>query len=90
MIRNRYLPLWLHRVCNGLLAAAICASIASVGISHSVSAGWLHGFSFAAFYLSAPLGIFFACITRRVSIVEGVAGGEGYDELDTKTPEQKS
>jgi hypothetical protein len=40
---------------------------------------------------SVPAGIVLACIAPRFSIVEGLAGGEGYDELhdpnEKKTPD---
>jgi hypothetical protein len=32
-------------------------------------------------WTSVPVGILLACIAHRFSIVEGLAGGEGYDEL---------
>jgi hypothetical protein len=81
-IYNRYLPTWLHRLCNGILGAAGAAALASLGLSRFPPGHLLHRLAALLLYLSLPIGIFLALIARRFSIVEGLAGREGYDELN--------
>jgi hypothetical protein len=33
MIHNRYLPLWLHRICNGVFGAALLLGIGNIWFS---------------------------------------------------------
>ncbi len=80
MIHNRYLPLWLHRVCCGVLAAVILAGLSSIWFGEP-SGNWRHFVSHCLLWGSVPVGVVLACIAHRFSIVEGLAGGEGYDEL---------
>jgi hypothetical protein len=44
---------------------------------------WRHVLSRCLIWSSIPVGIIMALLARRFSIVEGVAGGDGYDELDS-------
>ena len=79
MIHNRYLPEWLHRLVNALVIGAVwCAGAIAlwsatppVSIWFTVSGWGVYG---------TPLVIVAALFVRR-SLVRGVAGGEGYDEL---------
>ena len=80
MIHNRYLPRWVHRLCNGLLGAALCAGIASIGIGQRPDS-WIHVGSRWLLLASVPVGVILAAVAHRLSIVEGVAGGDGYDKL---------
>jgi hypothetical protein len=80
-IRNRCLPAWLHRLCNGFFGAGLSAALASVGMSHFSSEHLLHRLSVALLYLSAPIGVLLAVFVRRCSLVGGLAGRDGYDEL---------
>jgi hypothetical protein len=80
MIHNRYLPIWLHRLCNGLFGAVSFISIGSVWFGEPAGS-WEHFISSSLIWASVPVGIVLAQIARRFSIVEGVAGGDGYDEL---------
>ena len=50
---------------------------------------WRHLVSRCLIWASIPVGIILALVARRFSIVQGVAGGDGYDELhetDDKKP----
>ena len=88
MIHNRYLPLWLHRICNGLFGAALLLGIGSIWFSEP-EGSWEHIVSRCLIWASVPVGIILAFAARRLSIVQGVAGGDGYDELhetDHKKP----
>jgi hypothetical protein len=80
-LHNRYLPLWLHRVCNGILGTAASATLASLGLSSFPPSHLLYRLSVVLLYLSVPIGILLVFIARRFSIVEGVACGDGYLEL---------
>jgi hypothetical protein len=80
-LHNRYLPLWLHKLCNGLLGTVGSATLAAVGLSFFQPDHLLHKLSVVLLCLSVPIGIVLAMITSRFSIVEHCAGGAGYDEL---------
>jgi hypothetical protein len=88
MIHNRYLPLWLHRTCNGVFGTALLVGIGSIWFSDPVGS-WGYFVSRCLIWASVPVGIILALFARRFSIVRGVAGGDGYDELhdsDDKKP----
>jgi hypothetical protein len=80
MIHNRYLPLWLHQVCNGVLGAALLAGLSSIWFGEPAGS-WKHFVSRCLIWSSIPVGIILAFAARRLSIVQGVAGEDGYDEL---------
>ena len=80
MIHNRYLPMWLHRVCCGVFGAAVLAGIGSIWFGEPAGT-WRYILSRCLLWGSVPAGIVLACVAHRFSIVEGLAGGEGYDEL---------
>jgi hypothetical protein len=80
MIHNRYLPLWLHRICNGVFGAVLLVGIGSIWFGEPAGS-WRHFLSHCLVWSSIPVGISLALIARHFSIVRGVAGGEGYDEL---------
>ena len=80
-IHNRYLPLWVHRVFDGILGTVACATLASLGMSKLPTGHLLYGFSVVLLYLCLPVGILLAVFTRRCAIVEGCAGDGAYDEL---------
>jgi hypothetical protein len=88
MIQNRYLPLWLHRVCNGVFGAAWFVGFGSIWLGEPAES-WQHTVALCLLWASIPVGILLAIVARRFSIVQGVAGSEGYDELhnnDEKKP----
>ncbi len=86
-IHNRYLPRWLHRLACGVVGAVLVATIASAGLWHFPAGSWLRTASGVLLWLSIPVGIVLACVSHRFSIVEGIAGGMGHEDLD---PEGKS
>jgi hypothetical protein len=75
VLHNRYLPGWVHRLANGILAGllALMASVAVVRV------------------IGTPLGMLWVALPVAVcgmaldpswfSLVEGCAGDLGYDEL---------
>ena len=88
MIHNRYLPQWLHRVCNGVFGAALLIGVGSIWIGEPADS-WRRTLALCLMWASIPVGIILALVARRFSIVQGVAGGDGYDELhdtDDKKP----
>lgn len=86
MIHNCYLPSWLHRVCNGVLGAALVLGVGSIWVGEPAGS-WQHVLSRCLIWSSIPTGICLALVARRFSIVEGVAGGEGYDGLPVSPSE---
>jgi hypothetical protein len=87
-IHNHYLPQWLHRmVCGGF--ATVLLVLLGLNWLNEPYGSWRHILSLCLLVLSVPAGIVFACVAHRFSIVEGLAGGAGYEDLDAK-PEQKS
>jgi hypothetical protein len=84
---KNHLPLWLHRVFNGLFPAALLAGFGSYWLSEPAGS-WRHIVSLCMLWVSVPVGIVFAVITRRFSLVEGVAGEIGYERQ--REPDDKS
>jgi hypothetical protein len=89
MIHNHYLPMWLHRVCCGLLGAVLLAGFGSIWFGEP-SGTWRHLISRCLMCGSVPVGLVLACIAHRFSIVEGLAGGEGHDELHDRNENKTS
>ena|SRR2546421_3894774 len=81
MIHNRHLPMWIHRVCNGMLGAVALADLSSIWFAEPPGT-WRYILLRCLLWGSVPAGIALACLAHRFSIVDGVAGAEGYDELD--------
>ena len=83
MIHNRYLPESLHRLVNALAIAALwCA--AGIGL-WTVAPAFSTWFTIARWCVYATPAIFLGSLFLRRSVVRGVAGGEGYDELSPAT-----
>jgi hypothetical protein len=78
MSKNRQLPLWVHRIFNGLLPAALLAGFGTFWISEP-GGSWRGRISMCLLWSSIPVGVIFAALTHRFSIVEGVAGEVGYE-----------
>jgi TRAP-type C4-dicarboxylate transport system permease small subunit len=90
-IHNRYLPNWVHRIFNGLFAFFLNATIGVLGWVYFRNQTVICEISKGLIYLSIPIGIFvFFLNPKRISLVEGLAGVDGYDELiddhDQKKP----
>ncbi len=87
MSDKRYLPLWLHRVFNGVFPGALLAGFGTYWLGEPADS-WPHIVSLCLLWSSIPIGFVFAAITHRFSIVEGLAGDVGYkeDEPDDKEP----
>ena len=64
-----------------MLGAVALAGLSSIWFAEPPGT-WRHILSRCLLWGSVPAGIALACLAHRFSIVEGVAGGEGYDELD--------
>jgi len=86
MSDKRYLPLWLHRIFNGLFSTALLAGFGTHWLGEPAGS-WRHVISQCLLWASIPFGLIFAAITHRFSIVEGVAGEVGYEKKsDDKKP----
>jgi heme A synthase len=83
MIRNRYLPRWLHRVACGMFGAAVLAFLGLNWLGQP-SGSWQHILSLCFLVLSIPVGVILACVAHRFSIVEGLAGDVGYEDSEAK------
>jgi hypothetical protein len=79
MSDRRNLPLWLHRIFNGVFPAALLVGFGTCFLGEPTDSWW-HFVSIGMIWASIPVGVFFAVITHRFSIVEGVAGEIGYEE----------
>ena len=89
MIHNRYLPMWLHRLCSGLLGAAVLAALGSIWLAEP-SGTWRHLLSRCFLWGSLPAGMVLAWVAPRFSIVKGIAGGDGDDELHERNDKRTS
>jgi|SRR5690348_7207878 len=89
-IRNHFLPLWLHRIACGVFVALILA-LGGMSFLGRVDGSWRHLIALCLIILSIPVGLLCACMAHRFSIVEGVAGDVGYEDLDeSKKSDEKS
>ena len=74
-IHNRYLREWLHRVVNAVVVGSVWGTATGyLRLSASPAPFWKWAF------LLTPV-IVIAMLFVRYSVVRGVAGEEGYDEL---------
>jgi hypothetical protein len=85
MIPNHHLPLWLHRICNGVLGIILFLGLGSIWFSEP-EGSWRYIVSRFLIWTSIPAGIILPCVAHRFSIVQGVAGRDGYEELSDKKP----
>ncbi len=80
-IHNRYLPPWAHRLANGVTASLALATAGAFGAGH-LGCDSSPGKACLALLYASPAGLFASCADpARFSLVEGVAGEDGYDEL---------
>jgi hypothetical protein len=78
--------MWVHRIFNGVFPAVVQAALGTYWLGEPAGA-WRHKVSLCAIWASIPVGILFAAITHRFSIVEGLAGEVGYeDDSNDKKP----
>jgi len=87
-IRNHYLPQWLHRIACGGFVAVVLALIGLNWLSQPFGS-WRYILSICFLVLSVPVGIVMACLAHRFSVVEGLAGDVGYEDLDKKPDDKK-
>jgi hypothetical protein len=81
MIRNRRLPDWLHRLCDAVLGFFLVAALSLAGV-RLLPDRWQGTGFVAAIGLTAFAAILLAAVDpKRFSIVGGVAGDAGYDDL---------
>jgi hypothetical protein len=71
-VRNHYLPKWIHRLCNAVLAAFVACLILIYVLPWRL-----------ALYTDAGLFVLILCLDpSRISLVDGLAGEDGYVDLD--------
>jgi hypothetical protein len=78
-IHNRYLPEWLHRIANAIFVGCLWCATAAYAWRAGTSDSWWHPPARWAIYIT-PLIILAMLFVRR-SLIRGVAGDDGYDEL---------
>jgi hypothetical protein len=81
-IRNRYLPSWLHRLANGLFAWFVAITLGVCGITWFRDLPVLPWLAAGLLFGSPLLAILAAVFTPRFSLLEGLAGEDGYDDLN--------
>jgi hypothetical protein len=88
-IHNRHLPDWAHRLVNGVVAAAVLIGISVVGLTFLDPAGTLAKMCWYLLKAALPVGVLVLFVNpERVSLVRGIGGDAGYDELSPrKRPE---
>jgi hypothetical protein len=78
-IHNRFLPEWLHRIVNALLVACLWGTATGyLWLSAQPNSVWR---TVTGLAVSLTPFILVAMLFVRYSIVRGVAGENGYDEL---------
>ena len=82
-VRNHYLPRWLHRIACGGFGAMVLA-LPGLNWLGEPAGSWRHIVGLYLLFLSIPVGVVLACIAHRFSIVEGLAGDVGYEDLEEK------
>jgi hypothetical protein len=81
-LHNRYLPQWVHRIANGLMASMGIALVGALGASTLACDSFLWKACFALLCAS-PAGLLLSCADpAKITLVEGIAGEDGYDELE--------
>jgi hypothetical protein len=80
VLHNRYLSDDLHRLANGAIGGLLCLLLTTSAVRY-------FGFPLWLLWLSVPVGLVCTVLPpSRFTLVEGCAGGEGYDELDEEPP----
>jgi hypothetical protein len=80
-IHNRYVPSWLHRLFNAVLVGSLSVTVGVLGLSAFSQEQPLASLFGALLYGSPLLALAAFLLAHRFSIVRGIAGGDGYDEL---------
>lgn len=83
-IHNRFLPEWMHRVANGVLGVLLAATAGASGYLWFAPDSIGEGLSGWFLLLSPVVGLLLVIVNpARFSLVDGIAGEMGYDELET-------
>jgi hypothetical protein len=80
-LHNGYLPQWAHRVANGVMASLFLALTGAWFTSTLASDSLPWRIALVLLYAS-PTGLLASLLNpNKFTLVEGIAGKEGYDEL---------
>lgn len=81
VIHNRFLPEWLHRVFAGIFGGAVFVTSSVLLLSEFGTEQWLA--PVASYLLWSTPAVVVVCfiVAPRFSVVRGLAGDVGYDEL---------
>lgn len=81
MIHNHYLPSWMGRIANGVLACLWVALAASSAYLWFPAESLGESVSAVAFWAAPVVGLLAAVVNpRSAALAEGIAGELGYDE----------
>ena len=75
-------------VCGGF--ATVALALLGLNWLSQPPGSWRHIVSLCLLISSLPIGVIFACLAHRFSIVQGLAGDVGYEDLDEKQDEQRN
>jgi hypothetical protein len=75
-------------VCGGF--ATVVLALLGLNWLSQPPGFWRHIVSLCLLIWSLPIGVIFACLAHRFSIVQGLAGDVGYEDLDEKQDEQRN
>jgi len=81
-IHNRFLPSVVHRGFNALVGGSILVLVAMLGLTSLSPQSWLWEAPWVVLFAAAPVSVVLLFVNPdRFSLVQGVAGADGYDEL---------
>jgi hypothetical protein len=81
-IHNRYLPRWIHRIFNAVFGAALFVGAGALGLGSLRAGTWSWELSWWAVRFAPVVALILLFVNpERFSVVNGVAGETGYDEL---------
>jgi hypothetical protein len=82
VLHNRYLPTWLHQICNSAFGSLLIATLGTLAVTNLLQNAVQAIALCAVIAGTVVTGVVLLTVNpNRFSIVEGVAGKDGYDEL---------
>jgi hypothetical protein len=81
-IHNRYLRRWLHRIFNAVFGGALFVGAGALGLGSLPVGTWSWELSSWVVRLAPVAALILLVVNpEKFSVVNGVAGETGYDEL---------
>jgi hypothetical protein len=80
-LHNRYLPHWAHRIANGVMASLLLA-LTGAWLTSTLDSDSLPWKMSLVLLYASPTGLLASLLSpSRFTLVEGIVGEDGYDEL---------